>query len=328
MPLCLEEWDPTKKNENEDDVNEKHVLNDFFTSVRINILRDKNAYLLTQLLFDWKHICNERGITTVISHSYQIRKRLEEEFPEDIGFFNSGRNVIVYCATMNPCQYSVATLQGSGLRDIDLAKGFAAMIKRKLKCLEQKSDDFPFTEDKLISELEKGPMTDLYNVIYLTVKDNCQLNKHGYATTISKNLATKIWSLAYDWEALVTGQPNAKQVLMGMTIHRITGSKEVANYLNKGNHAISYNDIRMQNKAWEKMVMSGINIKSDIKTGLPTHSSIDNNDGRQETLTGSGTTHHTNSLLFQPYSNVSNEVQTLGIENHVADTIERNHPGM
>ena len=42
-----------------------------------------------------------------------------------------------------------------------------------------------------------------------------------------------------------------------MTIHRITASKEVANYLHPANHIISYYDIRMQNLAWENIVSSG-----------------------------------------------------------------------
>ena len=36
--------------------------------------------------------------------------------------------------------------------------------------------------------------------------------------------------------------------------------------------------------------------------GVTTHSTIDNNDGRQETMTGSGTTHDTNKTIFQVLS--------------------------
>ena len=39
---------------------------------------------------------------------------------------------------------------------------------------------------------------------------------------------------------------------------------------------------------------------SGLKKGIVTHSSLDNNDGQQETNTGHHTTHHTNSLIFQP----------------------------
>ena len=170
---------------------------------------------------------------------------------------------LVHNATMNLCRYSVATLQGAGLRDLDISKGFAAMVRRKME-LTKKASDFPYTPEGLIENLNKGPLPDLYNVIYLTIKDTCSLNENGYAVTTSKNLSSKIWSTAYGWEALITGQKNPKQVLMGMTIHRITAGKEVANYLHPANHIISYYDIRMQNLAWENIMSSGESFKTDI----------------------------------------------------------------
>ena len=78
----------------------------------------------------------------------------------------------------------------------------------------------------------------------------------------------------------------------------------------------------MQNLAWKNIVSSGESFKTDICKAVPTHSSIDNNDGHQETLTGYGTTQHTNSLLFQP------NVQTTAESSSDASLlIERNHPG-
>ena len=127
-------------------------------------------------------MCDGRGVSSVITHSYQIRKRIEEEFPTDINLFPSGRNVIVHNATMNPCRYCVATLQRAGLRDLDISKGFAAMVRRKME-LTKKASDFPYTPEGLIENLNKGPLPDLYNVIYLTIKDTCSLNEHGYAVT-------------------------------------------------------------------------------------------------------------------------------------------------
>ena len=111
------------------------LMNDFFTFIRLNIIKNENAYPLTRLLSDWKSMCDGRGVSSVITHTYQIRKRIEEEFPNDINFFLSGRNVIVHNVTMNPCHYSVSTLHGAGLRDLDTwsyLKGFAAMDRHLL----------------------------------------------------------------------------------------------------------------------------------------------------------------------------------------------------
>ena len=69
--------------------------------------------------------------------------------------------------------------------------------------------------------------------------------------------------------------------------------------MHKTNHVISYNDIRMQNVAWARMVSAKPFHFPNFRKGVVTHSTIDNNDGRQETMTGVGTTHNTNMTLFQ-----------------------------
>ena len=88
--------------------------------------------------------------------------------------------------------------------------------------------------------------------------------------------------------------------MLGLTVHRLSASKEISNVLNKYGHALSYNDIRLQNEYWARTSYTTINLYSDLQKNTPTHSSLDNNDFRTETQTGHGTAHHTNQLLFQP----------------------------
>ena len=142
-------------------------------------------------------------------------------------------------------------------------------------------------------------LQSLYNAIYYTVHDFASKNEYRYAITHSHLKAIKIWSLASDWESLITRETSPKQAVMGLVIHRMTGSKEVSNMLHKCNHAISYQDIRMQNMAWSRMVSLRKLLLSSMRKGVTTHSTLDNNDGRQETITGAGTTHDTNKTLFQ-----------------------------
>ena len=96
---------------------------------------------------------------------------------------------------------------------------------------------------------------------------------------------------------MITRQKTAKQAMLGLTVHRLTGSKEAATHLHHLGHSISYNDILKYNNIWS---FAQVEVHKRFTNGLPMHSSIDNNDGRQETLTGAGTTHDTNSTLFQP----------------------------
>ena len=89
-----------------------------------------------------------------------------------------------------------------------------------------------------------------------------------------------------------------------MTIHRITASKEVATILNNSEHCISYNDIGLLEHHWANLSSTKKEIFNGVIKGYPTH--FDNNDACQETMTGLATTHHINSLIFQPLTSGKN----------------------
>ena len=98
----------------------------------------------------------------------------------------------------------------------------------------------------------------------------------------------------------------------GLIVHRMTGSKETIDYLHKCNHSASYTAIRLQNQAWARMVITGGCLYPNMRKGVVCHSTLDNNDGRQNTLTGSGTTHDTNVTLFQIPSMTEETLPTFG----------------
>ena len=69
--------------------------------------------------------------------------------------------------------------------------------------------------------------------------------------------------------------------------------------LHKLNVSSSYNDIRLQNKSWARMVTSRKRISKHMLKKLPVHAIIDDNDGMKDTFTGKETTNDTNMTLFQ-----------------------------
>ena len=76
---------------------------------------------------------------------------------------------------------------------------------------------------------------------------------------------------------------------------------------------MSYNDVRMQNTACSRMVSKGRLHFSYFRKGVTTHSTIDSNDGRQETLTGSGTTQDFNktSFIYERKAKFPNDCRTI-----------------
>ena len=79
-----------------------------------------------------------------------------------------------------------------------------------------------------------------------------------------------------------------------MTANRMTGRKEISLVLHKMNNSISYSDVRFN------ILISKLQISKRMVKHLPTDVSIDNNNGREETVAGKGTSYYTNRTMLQP----------------------------
>ena len=97
---------------------------------------------------------------------------------------------------------------------------------------------------------------------------------------------------------------SSKVIALGMTVNRISGSKEMANLLHKCEHGISYADIRYLNKSWANEVTINTNkiLPSTLCSVESIHVAIDNADGKQQTITGSKMTHYTIGVTFFNYT--------------------------
>ena len=288
------------------------VLESFMFKLRIKVIRDKFAYLLHELLNDVKLLSEEHGLSQpLFGDTYTLKRKIIERFPNEIDFFPQGKFRIVHASDINPCKYAVNVLQGCGLRDRDIIRSFAALVK---KLMNTKVFPNPKTPKDFETALKMGPHPALYNAIYLSMFETSggRENEDGYIETYSNSIASKIWSTALDWESLITGIPAAKQVVLGTTILRMTGSKKTIRLLSKSNHVASYKEIQKHNVNWANLNGKRISLFSNMRKGITTHSTVDNNDGRQETLTGAGTTHDTNQTLFQvPSIKERKEIPTI-----------------
>ena len=54
-----------------------------------------------------------------------------ENFKDQIGFFNTEKQVIVYSVESNSCQYVASMLQSFGLRKRDSVKTFSTFLRKK-----------------------------------------------------------------------------------------------------------------------------------------------------------------------------------------------------
>eukprot|EP00794_Sanderia_malayensis_P002887 gene2888-3341_t len=200
---------PSTKNDEEIEQKKADIMSDFFRAVRIKILRKKEAYLLHHLLGDVELFSEENDMDPIVTSTSTLKRKLVAEFGDQIEFFPVGKYIIVHSCTVNPCEYSVATLKGHCLKDEDFVRSFGNFIRKKIK--QRNYESLPQSPDALIENFDNGPLPELYNVIYATMYPNITLNEHGYARTESANVAPKIWSTAMDWESLISRGEHANE---------------------------------------------------------------------------------------------------------------------
>ena len=120
---------------------------------------------------------------------------------------------------VNPCQYSVATLDGFGLSDNNIIRSFTRMVKRKLQTCNQLRESWPMSVDDIENFVQRGLLPELYYAISATINPSFKVHSSEYVVTPSHQNPTKIWSITSDWEYLVTKKKTSKQVLTGSNFH-------------------------------------------------------------------------------------------------------------
>ena len=131
------------------------MLSEFKFKIRTKIIRNQEAFLLHELLNDVTLISNEQGLEledSPIRETRTLRRFLESNFENEVSFYSLGKYIVVCPSDVNPCIYSIATLKGRGLRDLDLVKSFGRMIRRKIEEKKKKENKWPLTQDELLAQ--------------------------------------------------------------------------------------------------------------------------------------------------------------------------------
>ncbi len=98
----------TDREEEEKKGKEEDVINAFLYRVKTSVIRDKKAFLLNELLTDIQFLSEEQYLEKpAIAETKTLRRLLERELADQIGFFPSGIYRIVHSTDINPCEYSL-----------------------------------------------------------------------------------------------------------------------------------------------------------------------------------------------------------------------------
>jgi hypothetical protein len=91
-----------------------------------------------------------------------------------------------------------------------------------------------------------------------------------------------------------------KSLCLGLTVRHLTGSSQLLTLLNKLGHSASVTSvIAYETSLAQLQLQCGLEIPAGFEKGKPTVLVWDNIDFGEETLSGRGTTHHTNGIMLQ-----------------------------
>ena len=146
------------------------MLKLFRCKVKTKIIRDKEPYLLYELLNDVKYLSEEQELDMpAIEHTSTLKMYLVKTLQMIKPFLSSRKYLVVHPLDNNPCTYSLATLHGCGLRDADTTKAFGKMIRGKIEGRKSFEETWPLTPGDVIPKLDNGPLSELYISIYFSV---------------------------------------------------------------------------------------------------------------------------------------------------------------
>ena len=141
---------------------------------------------------------------------------------------------------------------------------------------------------------------DLYNffVMLYALTDQPVIQQSKYVVKLEWD--SKIKSICQDIIHCARRKPTPKSSALGLTLRHLTGSSYVNTLLSSLGHGISYDStVRLETALARRQMHLGSEVPSEFVPGEFAFCVYDNIDFAEETLSGKGTTHHTNGILVQ-----------------------------
>lgn len=142
----------------------------------------------------------------------------------------------------------------------------------------------------------------LFNFIAWTVGASTDPALDEYVE-VTSDVEYKILSLCQDviYLAAKGRKQTPKSLSLGIATKHLTGSYQLIKLLNRLGHVASWDTVvSLDTSLAELQLTAGNDIPSDFSKDVPTVLVWDNIDFSEETLSGRGTTHHTNGIMIQP----------------------------
>ena len=290
------------------------------------IILDQEIITMSTLRDRYEELLVEEGLADEVK-SYRTEKlktRIIKMFGEQVGFWhprNRSKSEIIYSELLPKGQIieeGIGNQQISEESDIDFENDFekednqakhlyhSAKLLRSIVTDKKYTVPWPPVPDDLTENNIVIPDL-LYNFLaWLLSDDNSTDPVSAQKVLVSEKTHHKILSLGQDFMFNASNGriKTPKHIALPMTIKSKTGCAEIVTLLNRLGHGISYTHIEELETAMAmrqvKRYEDGSVLPSNAQPGVFATFCWDNNDLKEETLSGKGTTHCTNGIMIQP----------------------------
>ncbi|XP_034096209.1 uncharacterized protein LOC117562482 [Gymnodraco acuticeps] len=260
-----------------------------------------------------------------------LKKRLAQDFPQLAFHMPTKRNVceLVFAETLSkdalvdmlPDPSGTETTQSSELSqtDSDNETGrtkcqtthedtrtlytAALFLKRLLSDTPGMSCPWPPTSENVnVTESQTVVPIGLYNLLSWIIGSTEEPTLDHYVN-IDDDVHLKVLSVCQDIVYLASKgrKQTPKSLALGLTVRHLTGSSRIVSLLNRLGHCASWDTVLSLDTSLAQLTL--VEGRDKIPKGFskrtPTTLVWDNIDFGEETLSGRGTTHHTNGIMLQ-----------------------------
>lgn len=345
---------PSKDDESPSSSAFDEVYKVFCTNVMDEIVHGKKWRTMTYLLEKYKAIASEKGHDFTAYRAQRLRARLEKSYPQLL--FHRPRNptesTIVYVKGVAIGQviersgvpFSSGTETESDVSPLKLGGrpttfhlevhalySQALALRNSLREAPALLKDIwpPRASDLSMETSEKMIPIAMYNMLawIIGASDDPQLESFvKVKESDHQKLVSITQDIIYIQSKCKTAPP--KHYCLAMAVRHLTGSTRILELLNRFGHCVSRATVSSLETSLAELQAGRSNLVPDgIRTGVFATIVSDNIDFDESTLTGEGTTHHTNSIIIQTTSGQTNNATTavqearpkLAKRKHVAD---------
>ena len=293
-------WESNDSRFHLQDVHLSEVKEMFFSHVRKVVIEMNEPRTLKGLLLDYENMLRNFGFDTSTTKTSTIKNMIQEEFNEKIGFHNryhKNMSTIVY-GTSSGGSFIEAAIYSWGVDDEQLLNTVARRLKRNI------AGDACMNWPPRVDELEQKEEPNILLRKFLTWL------KNPAAKDFDENCTSpEIASLSSLPHSFISGSRSSFQTNLSMTIHGLTRSREIIDLMKKFALGISYQDVLDLYAVWAKCELeTDEGCPEEIASNVPGTAILDNDDFRDDTMTGADTSHRTNVMFVQP-ENTANDVR-------------------